>query len=324
MRPEILRFIESSASMASRGLRLLVEFNYAGETFEPVLGSGTHMVSVFGSARIHPGDPRYAATLSLGRKLYRAGYGVVTGGSNGLMEAANRGAAAAIAEHAVALGHAHDETEALTTAFYKDQLAAYSVGLQIKLPHEQSTNPYLGRVVMFRYFAIRKFYFAMLASGFICCDGGWGTRDELWEMLTLVQTGRMPLLPIIILLSGDAPGQREEHERLVDGGFIHPDDLKLIRYAHSDDEAVAELDRFYRHVRSIEYIDQDDGPDNVVIHLKGELPAARKAAISAWMRQNAVICRRVAFVDTSLLLEGFQAPSYGLLRDFVDLVNGEV
>jgi len=129
-------------------------------------------VTVFGSSRVRPGDEVYAQAEEVGRLLAEAGYAVITGGGPGVMEAANKGAAEA---------------------------GGISVGLPIKLPHEQETNPYANVVVDFRYFFIRKVMFIRYAQAYVVLPGGFGTMDELFEAVTLIQTDKIKPFPVILL-----------------------------------------------------------------------------------------------------------------------------
>ena len=128
-------------------------------------------VSVFGSARIDEDDPMYAAARSVGEGLARAGFATITGGGPGIMEAANRGAAEA---------------------------GGISIGANIELPFEQGTNPYVTLPLDFRYFFVRKTMFVKYAEGFVIFPGGFGTLDELFEALTLIQTGKLEAFPVVL------------------------------------------------------------------------------------------------------------------------------
>jgi uncharacterized protein (TIGR00730 family) len=129
-------------------------------------------ISVFGSARIAPDDPLYETAVRLGAALVGAGYGVITGGGPGIMEATNKGAAEA---------------------------GGVSVGLGIELPFEQGLNRYVDLGINFRYFFVRKTMFVKYAQGFVVFPGGFGTLDELFEALTLVQTGKVTRFPIVLM-----------------------------------------------------------------------------------------------------------------------------
>jgi uncharacterized protein (TIGR00730 family) len=136
-------------------------------------------VTVFGSARTHPEQPEYALIREVGACLGRAGYAVITGGGPGLMEAANRGA---------------------------QEAGALSIGCNIELPREQALNPYLDIGLRFRHFFARKVMFVRYASAFVIAPGGFGTLDELFEALTLIQTATIRHFPVILLGEGEWDG----------------------------------------------------------------------------------------------------------------------
>ncbi|MBD8078116.1 TIGR00730 family Rossman fold protein [Cellulosimicrobium arenosum] len=170
-------------------------------------------VSVFGSARTRPDHPDYALARDVGRRLVAEGYAVITGGGPGIMEAANQGAAEA---------------------------GGTSVGLGIELPFEQGMNPHVNLGVNFRYFFARKTMFVKYAQGFVVLPGGFGTFDELFEALTLVQTHKITEFPIA-LVGTDYWGGLLEWARtaVVDRGMISPDDLELL---HLTDDAADAVD----------------------------------------------------------------------------------
>jgi uncharacterized protein (TIGR00730 family) len=169
-------------------------------------------VSVFGSARTKPDDPVYALGVEVGRAVVEAGYAVITGGGPGAMEAANKGAL-----------HA----------------GGTSVGLGIELPFEAGLNEYVDLGVNFRYFFARKTMFIKYATGFIVLPGGLGTLDELFEAVTLVQTGKVTSFPIVLL--GTAywgPLLAWLRDTCVEHGTISPKDLDLFILTDSVQEAV--------------------------------------------------------------------------------------
>jgi uncharacterized protein (TIGR00730 family) len=170
-------------------------------------------VSVFGSARTQPGSPDYEAGVGIGRALAEAGFGVITGGGPGSMEAANRGAV---------------------------EGGGVSVGLGIELPFEQGLNPYVDIGVNFRYFFVRKTMFVKYASGFIVLPGGFGTLDELFEALTLVQTRKVTRFPIVLFGTSYWQGLIDwVRHTVVDGGKASAVDLELVHLTDDVDEAVA-------------------------------------------------------------------------------------
>lgn len=128
-------------------------------------------ISIFGSARVGEDDPSYAAARALGGKLAVAGFATITGGGPGIMEAANRGASEA---------------------------NGISVGLNIELPHEQGVNEFVNLPLNFRYFFVRKTMFVKYAQGFVIFPGGFGTLDEMFEALTLIQTGKLGNFPVVL------------------------------------------------------------------------------------------------------------------------------
>ncbi|WP_210424465.1 LOG family protein [Gephyromycinifex aptenodytis] len=170
-------------------------------------------VSVFGSARTSPEHPSYQIAERVGAALAGAGYAVITGGGPGIMEAANKGAVAA---HGT------------------------SIGLGIELPFEQGLNQYLHVGVNFRYFFIRKTMFVKYAEGFIVLPGGFGTLDELFEALTLVQTQKVTSFPIILIGTDYWTGLIDWlRVSAVAEGTIHARDLDLLHVTDDVDEAVA-------------------------------------------------------------------------------------
>ncbi len=184
---------------------------------------GIQGVSVFGSARIPPGDPDYDLARSVGRALGDAGFCVITGGGPGIMEAANRGAQDAGAE---------------------------SVGLNIELPFEQAPNPYQSLELTFHYFFTRKVMFVRYASAFVVFPGGFGTLDELFESLVLIQTGKIADFPVVLV--GTAfwgPLVGWVREQLAGRGLIGPADLDLLRVTDDVDEIV----RICREARALQW-----------------------------------------------------------------------
>lgn len=175
-------------------------------------------VSIFGSARIPVNHRYYGLTEQIGYELSRAGFSVVTGGGPGLMEAANKGA-------------------------YRGK--APSIGLNIQLPHEQSANPYQDLSLSFRHFFSRKVMFVKYASAYVIMPGGFGTLDEFFEILTLVQTKKSRSIPIILIdQSFWSPLVDWFKDHLVSLGMIAQDDIGLITLA---DTAQAVLDKIFDH-----------------------------------------------------------------------------
>jgi uncharacterized protein (TIGR00730 family) len=200
--------IESLGSDAARIKRVAAEL---AEGFVELAGLGP-AVSVFGSARTPPGHPDYELAQGIARLLGEAGYAVITGGGPGIMEAANRGAREA---------------------------GARSVGLNIELPFEQRGNDYADVALEFHYFFTRKVMFVRYAVGFVVFPGGFGTLDELFEALTLIQTGKVVHFPVL-LVGGDWWSGLVDwiRERILTSGKIAAADLDLLRVTDDPHEVV--------------------------------------------------------------------------------------
>ena len=179
-------------------------------------------VSIFGSARTMENEDYYKLTMQVARKISEAGYGIITGGGPGIMEAGNRGAHLA---------------------------GGTSVGLNIELPFEQHDNPYIDedKSLDFDYFFVRKVMFVKYSQGFVVLPGGFGTLDELFEAITLIQTNKIGKFPIILVGT-------EYWEGLIDwikntmlsAGNISATDLDLIKIVDTEDEVVKIIDAFYK------------------------------------------------------------------------------
>jgi uncharacterized protein (TIGR00730 family) len=187
--------------------------------FETVDRLDRPAVSIFGSARVHEGSHPYDAARATGRLFAEAGWAVVTGGGPGVMEAANRGC---------------QEGDGL------------SVGFNIELPHEQGANPYLDISLTFNHFYARKTMFVKAAEGFVVFPGGFGTADELFESLTLIQTGKVLHFPVILFDSSYwDPLLEWVRSRALPEGTVSPDDLELLTVTDEPAEAVRiVLERF--------------------------------------------------------------------------------
>jgi len=172
-------------------------------------------IAVFGSARTKPSDPAYKLTVRLARGLASEGFTVVTGGGPGLMEAANKGA---------------------------KEAGGLSVGLNIALPFEQQPNPYAQLQMHFRYFFCRKVMFVKYASGFVIMPGGYGTMDELFESLTLIQTQRIKPFPVVLMGRSYWGGLAKWlRGTMLKSGCISPEDLDLFTVTDSVDVAVKKM-----------------------------------------------------------------------------------
>jgi hypothetical protein len=190
------------------------------EGFQAVDKINQPAVTIFGSARIREGNPVYEDARAAGRRFAELGWAVVTGGGPGVMEAANRGA---------------------------KEGSGLSVGFNIQLPHEQRPNPYLDISLTFRHFYARKTMFVKVAEGFLVFPGGFGTVDELFEALTLIQTGKVFHFPVVLYdtdywgeLMGWIKGE------LLSDRMISPNDLDLLFVTDDLDEAVERVRQGYK------------------------------------------------------------------------------
>tara|TARA_Y100001933_G_C19013335_1_gene569970 strand:- start:11621 stop:12313 length:693 start_codon:yes stop_codon:yes gene_type:complete len=179
-------------------------------------------VSIFGSARVREGHPYYDLAVKISKKISEAGYGIITGGGPGIMEAGNKGAKLA---------------------------GGTSVGLNIDLPFEQHDNPYIDedKSLDFDYFFVRKVMFVKYSQGFVVMPGGFGTLDEFFEALTLIQTHKIHTFPIILVGTKFWKGLLDWIKNtLVEEGNISPKDLDLIKLVDTEDEVIEIIDAFYK------------------------------------------------------------------------------
>jgi len=191
-----------------RVLRIMGEFVEGFDTLADV----RHAVSFFGSARTAPGEPMYELAVETARLLARAGFAIITGGGPGIMEAANRGA---------------------------QEGGALSIGCNIELPFEQGMNAFVQRAINFRYFFVRKTMFVKYATAFVVFPGGYGTMDELFEALTLIQTGKVKYFPVVLVGREYWQGLVDWLEARVAGeGKIATEDLRLFQLTDDPREVV--------------------------------------------------------------------------------------
>jgi uncharacterized protein (TIGR00730 family) len=191
-----------------RALRILSEFV---EGFDAMARVGP-AVTIFGSARTTAGSPLYEQSRTIARRLAEAGYAVITGGGPGTMEAANRGCR---------------------------EGGALSVGCNIELPHEQGMNPYVDLGIEFRYFFARKVMFVKYADAFVILPGGFGTLDELFESLTLIQTHKVRNFPVVLVGTSYWGGLVDWiRDTLLANGAIEATDLSLLQLTDDPDEVV--------------------------------------------------------------------------------------
>ncbi len=197
-----------------RLFKILAEFVDGFET----MGDLYPAVSIFGSARVKPGEDTYEKTYQIARKLAVNGYNVITGGGPGVMEAGNKGA--------------------------KDG-GAKSVGLNIELPLEQHPNPFSTVRVDFQYFFVRKVMFVKYAQAYIGMPGGFGTMDEIFEALTLIQTRRIKPFPVVLVGKDFWMGMIEwVRQTLICGRYISPEDLDYLTILDDPDEVVHHIRKY--------------------------------------------------------------------------------
>lgn len=256
---QILRLLDAVAELidgnaSSLDIKIasaaLQEMEDAYEMFAPYRDA--RKVTIFGSARIEPANPIYDITVRTAESLADAGFMVVTGAGPGLMEAGMRGAG-----------------------------REKSIGVSIRLPFEASANPIIAddeKHVTMRYFFTRKLMLMKESHGFVCMPGGFGTLDETFELLTLVQTGRSVPAPIVFV---EQPGRpfwtpimAGLMPTLLAHGVISPEDTGLYRVASSPEEATRIIAGFYANFRSIRHVN-----DTLVIRMEREIPDAELASL---------------------------------------------
>jgi hypothetical protein len=284
----------------------LKELRYAFKVFSPY--KGRRKVTVFGSARVGPDHPAYRQAVAFGRRAADAGFMVITGAASGIMEAGHVGAS-----------------------------RENSIGVNILLPFEQEANAVIAgdvKLMHLKYFFTRKLLFVKESDAVALFPGGFGTQDEGFEVLTLIQTGKSHIFPVVMV---DEPGGdywKKWHayitEALLDRGMISPADLSLYKITDSVDEAVAEVTGFYRVYHSMRYVNGD-----LVLRLQHALPEALLGRLRA---EFADIVEGGTFEQTAALPEEANDPhlaalprlrfrfdrrSLGRLRQLIDLVNRE-
>jgi uncharacterized protein (TIGR00730 family) len=211
---------ETRAHSSWQIFKIMAEFVQGFETLAKI----GPCVSIFGSARTTPGHKYYDLAVEIAKRLAESGFGIISGGGPGIMEAANKGAN---------LGHGR------------------SVGLNIALPFEQTSNPFIDRdtSINFDYFFVRKVMFTKYSQAFIMMPGGWGTMDEFFEVATLIQTRKFTQTPMICVGSAYWGGLFKWMKEVMQGqeGNISPGDLDMIKVFDTADEVVAYMTEFYTH-----------------------------------------------------------------------------
>jgi hypothetical protein len=283
----------------------LRELRYAFRLFAPY--AHVRKVTIFGSARTQPDQVEYQQAVDFGRKIAKAGFMVITGAGPGIMQAGHEGAG-----------------------------SENSFGVNIRLPWEQSANPVIAedkKLVTFKYFFTRKLIFIRHADAIVLFPGGFGTLDEGYEALTLMQTGKSQLMPLVLV---DPPGgtywktwDKNIREHLLRNQLISPDDLNLYRITDNTDEAVKIITRFYRNFQSTRFV-----KDLLVIRLRN---APSDSALAALNEDFADIIAGEPIkviqptpeevegsdnLDLARIAFGFNRHDYGRLRQLIDVLNG--
>ena len=280
----------------------LKELRYAFKVFAPY--RHLRKVTVFGSARTPQTDPAAEAARHFSRHMVEAGWMVVTGAGAGIMGAAQEGAG-----------------------------GARSFGLNIRLPFEQEANPWIAsdpKLITFKYFFTRKLFLVKEAHAFALFPGGFGTLDETFEALTLMQTGKSTIVPVVLVEVGARPYWRPwdafVRETLIPGGFVEPHDLAFYRIVDSVEAAAREIEAFYRVYHSARIV-----VDNLVFRLQRPLADADVAEIQE--RFDDILKGRIdqvrgpapqerpEFPELPRLVIPFKRASYGRLRQLIDLIN---
>jgi uncharacterized protein (TIGR00730 family) len=278
------------------------ELRYAYKVFAPY--ASVRKVTVFGSARAASSEAAMASALLFGRRMTEAGWMVVTGAGAGIMGAAQQGAG-----------------------------GERSFGLNIRLPFEQEANPWIAsdpKLITFKYFFTRKLFLVKEASGVALFPGGFGTMDETFELLTLMQTGKSALVPVVLVESGPKPYWRIWNRwiagTLVERGLIDPEDTSLFRIVDTPDEAEAEITGFYRVYHSARIVG-----DDLVFRLNRPIQAAQLADLQdkftdilkgqARLAPGPVPQELNEFPELARLILPFDHRSFGRLRQLIDFVN---
>ncbi len=283
----------------------LRELRYSFRLFAPY--AGKRKVSIFGSARTQPDKIEYQQAADFGRKVINAGFMVITGAGPGIMQAGHEGAG-------------------LENSF----------GVNIRLPWEQSANPVIRedkKLITFKYFFTRKLIFIRHSDAIVLFPGGFGTFDEGFEALTLMQTGKSQLMPLVLV---DKPGgtfwkswDKNIREQLLHDKLISPEDLSLYQITDSADEAVQIITRFYRNYHSTRFV-----KDQLVIRLK---QAPGKSALARMNKKfsNIILKGKIQTIkptpeevannehlELKRIAFAFNRRDYGRLRQLIDALNG--
>jgi uncharacterized protein (TIGR00730 family) len=284
--------------------RTLRELRYAFKVFQPF--QRRRKVTIFGSARTKEDHPAYRQAESFAKQMAHHGWMVITGAGGGIMEAGHKGAGREL-----------------------------SMGLNIMLPFEQSANPVIDgdpKLVTLKYFFTRKLMFVKECSAVVCYPGGFGTLDETFEVLTLLQTGKQSLFPMVLV---DEPGgtywknvERFFGQQLLADGWISPEDVHLYKVTDSNEEAIEEILRFYRVYHSMRYVN-----DTLAMRLTGPLSPERldrlntdfsDIVVSGRIEQVAALPEESGEPELAHLPRltfHFNRRNLGRLRQLIDAIN---
>ena len=283
----------------------LRELRYAFRVFAPY--AGKRKVTIFGSARTDPSRQLYQQAAEFARKITEAGFMVITGAGPGIMQAGHEGAG-----------------------------PENSFGVNIRLPWEQSANPVIAedkKLITFKYFFTRKLIFIRHSDAIVLFPGGFGTLDEGYEAITLMQTGKSQLMPLVLI---DRPGgtywktwDKHVREHLLRNKLISPDDLNLYAITDSSDEAVKIIARFYRNFHSTRFV-----KELFIIRLKNAPSESAVAAMNEDFSDIVVEGKIQSIKPTPEEVEDndhldlprigfyFNRRDYGRLRQLIDVLNG--
>ena len=282
----------------------LRELRYAFRIFAPY--ANKRKVTIFGSARTGPAKPEYQQAVEFGKKISAAGFMVITGAGPGIMQAGHEGAG-----------------------------PENSFGVNIRLPWEQSANPVIAedkKLITFKYFFTRKLIFIRHSDAIALFPGGFGTMDEGYEAITLMQTGKSQLMPLVLM---DKPGgtywktwDKNIREHLLRDRLISPDDLNLYQITDNADEAVKIISRFYRNFDSTRFV-----KDQFIVRMKHEPSETALAALNEDFA-DIIVEGKIEIVnptpeeledhdrlDLARIAFYFNRREYGRLRQMIDVLN---
>ncbi len=283
----------------------LRELRYAFRLFEPY--AGIRKVAIFGSARTQPDRVEYQQAADFAKKIVKAGFMVITGAGPGIMQAGHEGAT-----------------------------PKHSFGVNIRLPWEQSANPVIAedkKLITFKYFFTRKLIFIRHSDAIVLFPGGFGTLDEGYEAITLMQTGKAQLMPLVLV---DRPGGTywktwdiHVREELLRNKLISPEDLNLYQITDNTDEAMKIITRFYRNFQSTRFV-----KDLFIIRLKHAPNAVALAALNEDFA-GIILEGKIAAIkptpeeiadndelELARIAFNFNRRDYGRLRQMIDVLNG--